>query len=251
MSCFLLSSSSCDLPLSFHLLSLSLSSSSCLASFISDLLFFFSGLFSSLLFHLLVSSRLLLSRLLFSSRLVLSLVSLSASVCLSLSLSLFLCLSLFSVLCVSVSVCVLLCLCLCVLCCVVSVCGVVCLCCVVCVVVLCCVVLCCVCVVCGAAWHAEKTSVCRFKTSPCVRSQRPRVNAGTTRTCVETCARGAGTYGDVLNPHTEGRGSSPVLPTKICPRTVITCFRGSPKKLFDLSHFQFESRSRTTRARFL
>ena len=24
----------------------------------------------------------------------------------------------------------------------------------------------------------------------------------------------------------------------ICPRVVITCFRGSPKKLLDLSHFQ-------------
>ena len=28
---------------------------------------------------------------------------------------------------------------------------------------------------CGAAWHAEKPSVCRFKTSPCVRSKRHRV----------------------------------------------------------------------------
>ena len=97
--------------------------------------------------------------------------------------------------------------------------------------------------------HGEKTwknpcvdsknaSVCTFKTSP--------VYAGTTRTCVETCARGAGTHGDVferthgdvLNPHTGSRGSSSVLLTKICPRTVITCFRGSPKKLLDLSHFQ-------------
>ena len=29
----------------------------------------------------------------------------------------------------------------------------------------------CVCVVCGAAWHAEKPAVCRFKTSPCVGSK--------------------------------------------------------------------------------
>ena len=44
-------------------------------------------------------------------------------------------------------------------------------------VVLCCVLcLCCVCgVVCGAAWHAEKTSVCRFKTSPCVPAPRAHV----------------------------------------------------------------------------
>ena len=51
---------------------------------------------------------------------------------------------------------------------------------VLCVVVLCCVVCCVVCcdvcgVVCGAAWHAEKTSVCRFKTSPCVPVPRAHV----------------------------------------------------------------------------
>ena len=44
-------------------------------------------------------------------------------------------------------------------------------------------------------------SVCPSKTSPCVRSKRP-VHAGTTRTCWNTCARGAGTHGDVLNVHT-------------------------------------------------
>ena len=44
---------------------------------------------------------------------------------------------------------------------------------------------------------------------PCVRPKRPRVYvqnvpvyAGTTRTCVSTCGRGAGTHGDVLNVHT-------------------------------------------------
>ena len=36
--------------------------------------------------------------------------------------------------------------------------------------------------------------VCTFKT----------VFAGTTRTCVSTCGRGAGTHGDVLNLHTVG-----------------------------------------------
>ena len=63
--------------------------------------------------------------------------------------------------------------------------------------VLCGVVLCCVCgVVCGAAWHAkEKTSVCRFKTSPCVPAPRAHVlpHAGVV----------PGTHGDVLNLHTE------------------------------------------------
>ena len=52
--------------------------------------------------------------------------------------------------------------------------------------------------------------------------QNVSVYAGTTRTCVETCTRGAGTHGDVLNPHTEGRGSSSVLLTSICPRMDIT-----------------------------
>ena len=57
--------------------------------------------------------------------------------------------------------------------CVVVLCGV-CVCVVLCCV-LCCVV-CCVCgVVCGAAWYAEKTSVCRFKTSPCVPAPRAHV----------------------------------------------------------------------------
>ena len=52
-------------------------------------------------------------------------------------------------------------------------------------------------------------SVCGFKTSPCVRSKLPRVYVqnfpvctGTTRTCFNTCARGAGIHGDVLNVHT-------------------------------------------------
>ena len=63
--------------------------------------------------------------------------------------------------------------------------------CLVCVVVLLCVVVC----------HTEK--------HPCVHSKRLRVYVqnvsvctGTTRTCFSTCARGAGTHGDVLNVHT-------------------------------------------------
>ena len=119
-----------------------------------------------------------------------------------------------------------------------------------------CVVLCCVCgVVCGAAWHAEKTSVCRFKTSPCT---------GTTRTCVTTCGRGAGTHGDVLNPHTEvfwtdtrGRGGEergvtvssayqekPTKSSHLAPQV-------HRKKPLDLTHSKFENRSRTTRSRVL
>ena len=69
---------------------------------------------------------------------------------------------------------------------------------------------------------------------------------------LSTCARGAGIHGDVLTGHTEGRAvSSSVLLTKICPRRVITCFRGPPKKPVDLTQFQFENRSGATRCRFL
>ena len=53
-----------------------------------------------------------------------------------------------------------------------------------------------------------------------------------------TCASGAGIHGDVLNGHTGTGGSSLVLLTKICPRMVITCFRGSPKNPLDLTRFQ-------------
>ena len=48
-----------------------------------------------------------------------------------------------------------------------------------------------------------------FPCPPYVHSKRPRVYiqnvpvcTGTTRTCVSTCARGAGTHGDILNAHT-------------------------------------------------
>ena len=48
--------------------------------------------------------------------------------------------------------------------------------------------------------------------------------------------------------HTQaGRGSSPVLLTRICPRKVLTGPQGaSPEKPLDLTHFQFENKSRTT-----
>ena len=105
-----------------------------------------------------------------------------------------------------------------------------------------------VCVCLCVLWYVEKLIKTRIWLQKRLRVyiQNVSVYAGTTRTCVETCARGAGTHGDVRNvhkeafltPHTWCRGSSSVLLTKICQRTVITCFRGSPKKLLDLSCFQ-------------
>ena len=44
--------------------------------------------------------------------------------------------------------------------------------------------------------------VCTFKVSR-VYVQNVSVCIGTTRTCVSTCGRGAGTHGDVSNVHTE------------------------------------------------
>ena len=93
-----------------------------------------------------------------------------------------------------------------------------------------------VCVCCGTLNKRGKTRVWIQK-RPRVYIQNVPVCTGTTRTCVSTCARGAGTHGDVLNVHTGtfsmdtrgrfqwthgGRGSSPVLLTKNCPRKVIT-----------------------------
>ena len=77
--------------------------------------------------------------------------------------------------------------------------------CVVVVVVLLVVVVCvcvCVCVCCGTLKKRGKPCIWlqkRFR----VYIQNVPVYAGTTRTCVETCARGAGTHGDVLNRQTE------------------------------------------------
>ena len=56
--------------------------------------------------------------------------------------------------------------------------------------------------------------------------------------CRYTRGRFERTHGDALNGHTGGRGSSPVLLTRICPHRVITCLRGPPWKPLDLSHFQ-------------
>ena len=71
--------------------------------------------------------------------------------------------------------------------------------------------------------------------------QNVPVYAGTMRTCVSTCARGAGAHGDVLNLHTDG-----VLYIHTGRQGVIVS-----SKSVDLHHFQFENRSRATRCRFL
>ena len=48
--------------------------------------------------------------------------------------------------------------------------------------------------VCGVLWHVE---------NPRAYIQNVPVYTSTTRTCVSTCARGAGAHGDVLSLHTE------------------------------------------------
>ena len=72
-----------------------------------------------------------------------------------------------------------------------------------------------VCLCVAARWEdGEVARTCdTLNNSPCIRQKRLRVYiqnvpvcTGTTRTCVSTCARGAGTHGDVLNGHTGERG---------------------------------------------
>ena len=89
---------------------------------------------------------------------------------------------------------------------------------------------------------------------------------GTTRTCGNTCARGAGTHGDVLNLQTEVFGTD----TRRRGRkgegrgvTVSSAYQEKPtksshlapqvhrKKPLDLTHSKFENRSRTNRSRVL
>ena len=93
----------------------------------------------------------------------------------------------------------------------------------------------CLCGVCGVVvWcETQKNPVCPFKTSPCVRSQRPRVCRHHAHSCFNMCAwcrytlgRFECTHGGLFCTYTRGgRGSSLVLFTKICPHRVITCFR--------------------------
>ena len=85
----------------------------------------------------------------------------------------------------------------------------------------------------------KNVTVCTFKTSRAW--------------CRYTRGRFERTHGNVLNPHTEGRGgSSSVLLTKICPRMVITWPQRSTKEINgSYPFFQFENMSRATRCRFL
>ena len=103
-----------------------------------------------------------------------------------------------------------------------------------------------------------KTSVCAFKTFPCVPATCPDAQ-NMWACCRNTRRHFERTHGDVLNAHTEGGrgeegrgGSSPVLLTKmphvglsLDPREV------HQKQPLDITHLRFESKSRTTRQRFL
>ena len=97
------------------------------------------------------------------------------------------------------------------------------------------------------------------KKPPCVDSNVP-VCTGTTRTCVTTCGRGAGTHGDVLNLHTEvfsaghtGREEARER-GRVSPSVLLERFIHQKKPVdlhhYHFEHFKFENRSRTTRARF-
>ena len=219
--------------ITFHLYLSSFSLDPLIFSFIFSLPFLF-HLLSSLLFSPLLS----LSSLLFSSLLLSLLFHLLLPSC-PVSSSLPSCL-------VSPLPSSLLCLSL-----ILSPCGVVC------DVVLCCESLWswlpwCVCAVwCGTL----KTPVCPSKTSPSVHSTRPRVcrhHAQMLKHMYAWCK-----YTETFWTYTRGRFGwthgeeggchrQYCLP-KNCPRRVITW----PQRFMDLTHFQFEKRSRTTCSRFL
>ena len=99
-----------------------------------------------------------------------------------------------------------------------------------------------VCVCCGTL----KKPVCGFKNASVCTFKRPRVCRHHAHMCFNMkawCRYTRGRYerahGDVLSPHTESRGEG-VGHRQFClpnlPTLVITSFRGSPKKLLDLSH---------------
>ena len=94
-----------------------------------------------------------------------------------------------------------------------------------------------VCVVCGV-WSdtLKKKRVYVHNVAVCT---------GTTRTCTK--------HVRVVPVHTEereeGGGRRQFLLTQNGPRRVITCPRGSTKKIMHVTNFQFEKRSRTTRCR--
>ena len=220
----------------FHLLS---SFSSCLFSSLALLSSCLLSSLLSLLFSCLESS------LVFLSPSSLSCLVLSCTVfsCLVLSLFLCLCLSLVSVSVLSLSLSLSLCLrvMLCVVLCGVCRCGrgvvwwswcVWCVC--------SCV---CVCVCCGTLKKTWKNPCVGSRTSR-VYIQNVPVYAGTTRTCVSTCARGAGTHGDVLNAthggvlnvHTGTQGIECCLP-KFAHVWSSRASEIHHKKPMDLTHF--------------
>ena len=104
-----------------------------------------------------------------------------------------------------------------------------------------CVVMCvvvCVCV-CGVVWCAVwcgtlKTPCVDSKTPPCVDSKRPRVCRQHTHMLFSMCAWCRYTRGRFECTHGERFKSTHGGHA----RMVITCFRGSPKKLLDLFHVQ-------------
>ena len=107
-----------------------------------------------------------------------------------------------------------------------------------------CVWWCGVCGVCGGVWCGtlEKNRVSIPNVPVCT---------GTTRSCVTGRFEYTRTGGEVRGGGGEGGGPPSVLLTKICPHWDITCCRGSPKEPLDVTHFQFENRSRITRSRVL
>ena len=85
-----------------------------------------------------------------------------------------------------------------------------------------------------------------------VQIQNVPVCTGTTRTCVTTCARGAGTHGDVLNLHAwrflgrthgavreEGGGRRQFCLPKIAHVGLSLASEVHQNKLLDVTHFQF------------
>ena len=110
----------------------------------------------------------------------------------------------------------------------------------------------CVCVCLCVLRHAEKTWKNRVWIQKRLRVyiQNVPVCTGTTHTCVSTCARGAGTHGDVLNVH--GHGAQGVIASSAYQNLPTYGFHGlqrCTKETFAI--FKFENRLRTTCPRFL
>ena len=103
---------------------------------------------------------------------------------------------------------------------------------------------------CALSWCCGGV-VCPSKTSPCVGPRRLRVCRHHAHMLKHTCAWCRHTRRRFERAHGGEEVSPPVQPTKNGPRRVITCSRGSKKKLMDLTHFKFENRSNTARSLFL